>query len=567
MITPEPTSELSTSDASEPTRRSARASDRRPSRRALLLGGAGTAVLVGGGYLGYRALHGDSPSGGCDNPQVVQVVAPDAIANDVQQAASAVEAKGEACVRYVVTAANPGDTYQAIVASPSSAPHVWITDSPVWADVINSKLGDGWITAGDTIATSPVVIAIPQSIEQKIRTQIGNDTPSWLSSMNNTLPLSFIDPNAWTPTLLQVVAATQQASSTSQRSELMRSILRLSRGQATTSTMFAKALEGEASAQLFPASEQQIIQFNSEHPQQPMTFIVPKGGVTKLQYQLLTPVRGTQPPQAAINALRDELLTQQAITNRGVHGFRDPVGTPLTAGRGVPASAPQLPEPKKDVAVSAHNAWTNLAKDARMLVLFDVSGSMRERYANGQSKIDLVYQMCLGAIDALPRTTRLGAWGFSSNLQPGGIDYQPIVEGEPVLTSDKTRADLKKRAGVLYDLVARNGDTGLYDTIDAAFTRINSTYEDTYVNSVVVMTDGANDDPNGGLSLDQLLARLKKEYNPQRPVKIVTIAIGSKADPEALRKIAKATDGLSYTTASPDQIVQVFVDAFLHRGD
>lgn len=47
----------------------------------------------------------------------------------------------------------------------------------------------------------------------------------------------------------------------------------------------------------------------------------------------------------------------------------------------------------------------------------------------------------------------------------------------------------------------------------------------------------------------------------------MTISLGTGTDPDALKRIAKATDGLSYQTKTPEQISGVFVDAFLRRSD
>ena len=38
------------------------------------------------------------------------------------------------------------------------------------------------------------------------------------------------------------------------------------------------------------------------------------------------------------------------------------------------------------------------------------------------------------------------------------------------------------------------GDTGLYDSLLAAFRSVKSSYQPGYVNSVVLMTDGVNED-------------------------------------------------------------------------
>ena len=217
--------------------------------------------------------------------------------------------------------------------------------------------------------------------------------------------------------------------------------------------------------------------------------------------------------------------------------------------------------------VSADTAWTNLKKDARMLVLIDVSGSMQTKIDGGQSRIELMESTATAALDVLPKTTRLGAWAFSSDLQKNHVDYLPLTNGEQPILDDTYRNGLIAKAHTLPGLAAKNGDTALYDTIAAAYKSVTDTYDPNYVNSVVVLTDGTNDDPNGGLSLDQLLARLKSQYSADKPVKIVTISLGTGTDPDALKRIAKATDGLSYQTKTPEQISGVFVDAFLRRSD
>jgi hypothetical protein len=108
------------------------------------------------------------------------------------------------------------------------------------------------------------------------------------------------------------------------------------------------------------------------------------------------------------------------------------------------------------------------------------------------------------------------------------------------------------------------GDTGLYDSTLAAFRQANKNWSSGYVNSVVVMTDGVNDDSTGGIDLNGLLAALKREYNKDRPVRIVTIGMGE-ADTRALQLIAKATGATSYLANTPEDIETVLVKALLAR--
>nr|WP_279538849.1 VWA domain-containing protein [Allobranchiibius sp. GilTou38] len=204
-----------------------------------------------------------------------------------------------------------------------------------------------------------------------------------------------------------------------------------------------------------------------------------------------------------------------------------------------------------------------------MLVLLDVSGSMTAPIAQGQSRIELLEQFSIGALDALPPTTKIGAWAFSTNL----VGSQPWLDESGGIESiahtpagDAFKANLKAAVKTLPDLVVRNGDTALYDSTWAAYQRVSASYDPRYVNSVVILTDGANDNPAGGLSLQQLVSKLRGAYNPAKPVKIVAIGIGDQIDKSALDTMASATNGLSYQARTPQDVTNVFLDAYLKRG-
>jgi Ca-activated chloride channel family protein len=78
------------------------------------------------------------------------------------------------------------------------------------------------------------------------------------------------------------------------------------------------------------------------------------------------------------------------------------------------------------------------------------------------------------------------------------------------------------------------------------------------INTVVLLTDGINDDPDGKFnSLPNLLARLKKEEGDQ-PVRVITIAYGADADTKALAQIAKVTGGVPFQSKDPRDIVRIF---------
>jgi len=99
----------------------------------------------------------------------------------------------------------------------------------------------------------------------------------------------------------------------------------------------------------------------------------------------------------------------------------------------------------------------------------------------------------------------------------------------------------------------------------AAYQRMQASYDPSKVNSVVLMTDGKNEDTNSTRSLSQLLSQLKSLANPQRPVRVITIGIGNGTDTDALGKIAAATGGKFYLVQNAADISGVFLDAIAQR--
>jgi hypothetical protein len=65
--------------------------------------------------------------------------------------------------------------------------------------------------------------------------------------------------------------------------------------------------------------------------------------------------------------------------------------------------------------------------------------------------------------------------------------------------------------------------------------------------------------------LQSLLSALRDEYDPLRPVKIITIGIGDDVDRDALAQIARATRGSTHTVNTPREIQRVLLAAISQR--
>lgn len=95
---------------------------------------------------------------------------------------------------------------------------------------------------------------------------------------------------------------------------------------------------------------------------------------------------------------------------------------------------------------------------------------------------------------------------------------------------------------------------------------MQQSYDPRAVNSVIVLTDGANEDPDS-ITEAQLLEILAREQDPARPVIVVTIGITEDADAQTLAEISRVTGGSSYVARDPADIANVFVNALADRGE
>lgn len=546
----------------EPTSRAAAVARRR--RVAAAVGLAILLLGVMGGAGAMMTASDGAPT--CDNPQTLDVQVAPELYSTVFQAARSVSQQGYVCATYNVAAGDGADT-AARIKSGSSVPDVWIPDSSVWVDDVTTKLGNGWLIVDGTVATSPVAVAFPTSIRADAA-QVG---ATWASAYSGVKRLSLQSTGESATSYVTMAAANAVDLDNSQRTQLLRAVVSLSRATMSPQTLQTKARLDAGQARAFPMSEQQMIAFNTSHAGDQLSAALPRQGAPTLDYPFVLPVRAGSDTTAATNALYSALTGGAGKTALAQAGFRVPGGQ-APSGSPLPASFTALATPTRAQAVNAVRAWGDLAKDARMLVLIDVSGSMATKIDGSQTRIQLLSQTCVAALDALPQTTQIGVWVFSTDLRGKGNDYLPISDGIQSIghtpAGDKYKADLVKKAKTVpIAMVKKNGDTALYTSILAAYRAASTSYDPNYINSVVVLTDGKDDVPKGHtISLNNLLGTLNGLYNPSKPVKIVTIGIGGDTDHKALSQIATATDGLSYTTTKPTDIANVFVDAFLHRG-
>jgi Ca-activated chloride channel family protein len=219
-----------------------------------------------------------------------------------------------------------------------------------------------------------------------------------------------------------------------------------------------------------------------------------------------------------------------------------------------------LPTPEPTVIAALVKGYSQNRRKGNLVSLIDVSGSMKELVpGTSATRMDLAKRAALGALPLLSDEGTFAQWIFSTNLD-GAKDYKQLLPMGPmgeVLPSGRTRRDTV--TGLVTRIQPTSGDTGLYDSTWAAVQFLRTQYKPERLNVVILITDGHNDDPGGGLSLDQLVQKLRTQ--PKPAIHIVAIGYGPEADQAALRKIAGASAGVAIEVRDPKDIQRAFIEA------
>lgn len=516
--------------------------------------GLAAVVVAGAGYFVVDSLTG----GGCDATTEYTVAADSSIAPVLTEVTSAMSAEDLGCRSFTIQAASGVDALGA--PGEQGGPDLWIPDSSQWIAKASSGSGTLFDVAAPSVAATPVVIAAREG-----------DMPffaTWLSALQ-LHGLRIGDPLTSSVSAAPIVGALAEVDAgTVPADAVPGALVPLAQAQAANlhqadalARLGAVAAEGGIAI----ATEEQVVARNQSDPSK-LAATVPDTGAVFLDYPMVVTASGTDHAAAkeAGVALAEAMESESGRAALSRSGFRGGDRSPLDSGRGAGEVATLTPT---DPAATAQvlKRYAVLALPSRALVVEDVSGSMNEQ-AGTESRIALTVQASETGARLFPDNAQLGLWAFSIGLGGNGKDYKELTPIRPMgetVDGVSHRQRLTDAVRTLPTLV--KGGTGLYDTTLAAFRKVKEGYDPAAINSVILLTDGANEDPSS-ISLDALLATLKKEQDPARPVIIVTIGITEDADAAVLQKISAATGGTSHVARTPAEIPGVFVDAMRSRA-
>ncbi|AKU15367.1 substrate-binding domain-containing protein [Luteipulveratus mongoliensis] len=466
--------------------------------------------------------------------------------------------RDDGCTSYVVTVNTPTEVTDSIRTQDKQRPAVWIPDSTVWTK--DPGLAD--VTVGPTVATSPSMIAVPASLASPATT----GAQPW-KSITTSMPFLMDRPEASSPTTLAVTAASRTLGTDQRAKEALTStILEMSHADTSGGALFDQASAVKTKARAFPSSEQAIAAYNRDNPQSKLSALVPKEGTAMLRYPFVRIKDAPGSTPEAVDSLQKLLTSDDAKVSLRNNGFRIAESESGPSLPGEPNPMPQtIADPSDAEVTQLLDLWGKAALDSRQLVVIDVSGSMQGRTKGGDTRIQLARDAGKIGLATIPRTTEMGLWTFST-LLAGQKDYKeqvPIRRLDTKVGSSDQFATLTK---AMNDLPGQTrGDTGLFDTTLAAYQAAVTSYNPNRVNSVVIITDGANDDPAGGISQEALIASLKRIKNPDRPVSIMMIGLGTEPKQSELQPIVSAVGGEVFQAQNPEDVKQIFLKAIQSR--
>jgi Ca-activated chloride channel homolog len=288
-------------------------------------------------------------------------------------------------------------------------------------------------------------------------------------------------------------------------------------------------------------------------PTTPLVAIYPKEGTLVSDHPFVTMRTANSAKQRAAADFLSYLRgadVQRKFQQNAFRTYDNRPGDLTTKANGLLPEQPgkMLAPPAPRVLNKALTSWEQLRKRANVLMVVDVSGSMRASVPKaGKTRIQLVQSSLTEAVGQFVDVDSVGLWEFSTRLN-GQNDYNELVPMGPLGAAGR-RETMKSKINALQT----RGYTGLYDATLAAYNHVKDNRQDGSINSVVLLTDGGNDNDANGISQSDLLSKLDR----QSGIRVFTIAFGAEADKEALRKISEATDAASYNSSDPTALNQV----------
>jgi Ca-activated chloride channel homolog len=487
------------------------------------------------------------------NAAVVEVTASTSLGPWLEGAVSAFNdanlKTGEGDQAYVQLSLAESGQATADIAGGDRAPDLWLPEGLVWTQVLADQGEGGYVSDCQEVASSPLVIAMWREAAESMGwpglpfgwLDIGSlaaDPAAWAyfsgGEFGESLRLGHTHPGlsgSGVYTLLALVQAAQSSTDAVSPEDIGRPIVQAS----VTAFEAAVATFSTSSAALIrdmvergPGYLGASVMYESDVLSQGNEQIVP---IYPLEGTFLVRhpacIRGEADAQTreAARLFRDYLLGEEGQRLATEAGLRPPHEPPAGGGlfsneRGVALDQPALvfSQPMVESVYAVQELWQSARKPVNLVMLLDVSGSMRGNKINRMREAaeDFIYQM-------------------------GDDDIITLVAFSDRLVSLVVNQQVGPARGQIVEAIRglqAGGDTALYDAIGLGARHLADTTSPETTNALVVLSDG-QDTYSREFGFGEQLINLAGSNDTT----VMTIAYGDDADEFTLSELAIQANG------------------------
>lgn len=438
-----------------------------------------------------------------------------------------------------------------------------------WLELANYQSGRQLfdMTTARPTALAPVVMAIWESRLQAIRNTVGYDDIGWeellgvlnspngwqdygLPNARRTVYYGHTDPyvssTALSTLIAEFYAAARQNGFTERRLTLdqvnnqdvqqgVREIEELIRHYSSRTTEFREYIsQGPEYLDFVALEENDLIYINrglsQYQPPEQLVALYPKEGTFwhEHPFGIITADWTTTEQREAARVFTDYVLTPVVQQNIMTFGFRPAnpdveLAFPFVEENGVDPAGPAtvLDVPASEVIVAIQQSWSFVKKQADVMLLIDVSGSMAD-----EGRLEQAKQAALAFLENMEPNNRIGLTIFNETTR----------EIVPLGTVETVEARMREAINALQP----GGGTALYAASRETVVKFTtSNVADNRIRAVLILSDG--EDTQGGATLNDVTQAISSSRDALNPVIVIPVAYGSSADINALNGIARAS--------------------------
>lgn len=211
---------------------------------------------------------------------------------------------------------------------------------------------------------------------------------------------------------------------------------------------------------------------------------------------------------------------------------------PFVAENGVDPAQPTtiLDVPAPEVIAAIQQSWSLVKKQADVMIVMDVSGSM-----GNENKIDQAREAALAFLSNMEPTNRVGLTIFSDDVEVR------VPLGNFETTQNQLESHIKS--------MRAEGGTELFQAVQFAANEFADDTEGDRIRAIVLLSDGA-DTGDKGVTLNDAVQAINASRTDLNPVILIPVAYGSDADINALNALARASS-TTVQSGDPQSILRV----------